>query len=872
MKAIKSLLAGLAAICAVSTQTYAQCGPYPSGDPCNNCATVTLPVNTISCAGAPYVFTPTVSLPAGFSVLSYTWTPTAGVSPATGTGMPPTTSITVPTPGTPPPPCSVIGYPYNLLVTALGPNIIANGNFTAGNTQFCSNYGYNPTPSTLGASQRTIGADAAVIPGFLPTPPHFYDHTTGTPSGSMYIGDADGNVSLPWQQKVPVCPGQRYYFSFWAATLHTTTSVPNFIVTITDGAGGVTSYGPYATSTMDAWRNFTFVYNNPAGGAYTGANITITLASGFTWGTVFALDDIAMSRICNASGSMLLNVRYTGITGPSTVCLGSTISLSGCTPGGIWSSGNPSIATVSGTGVVTGVSGGTTSINYTDPSGCKSSTNITVSVPSISGPTSVCVGNTITWTASTGPGYWTCSAGLTNLTGAGTTSTGTFTGNTAGAATITFTDAVTGCSITKNVTVKALPVILGPANVCAGDITTWTSTTSGMWSSSGATMYDYYPSAVSTSGMFYPYMPGGPATVILTDTLTGCVGTLPITINPIPTGIATQHLCIGASVPLSSTPTGGTWTSANTAIASVDVSTNTLYGIAAGYTTITYTLPTGCKTISSVYVYNCAGGSGVVGGGTYCQGYGVSFSLATGIASGGTWSSSNTAVGTVDATTGAFTTVGAGTTTITYIVGSSTYTTTVTIIAAATACVTSAYTTDWYYTFTSNCSGTATIYCQFYSASWAPIGTPFTITPGTYSAAALATMYGSSAPRICVTGVMCNGCYYPANCCAAVNYLKGTNGEENEVLTSNDVKFSVVPNPTTGSFMLSGGIGNSTSKSVEFQITDMMGKTVYNDVAEANNGTVNKNIVLDSKLPNGIYFIKIKDEAGGQMIRFVLSR
>lgn len=72
------------------------------------------------------------------------------------------------------------------------------------------------------------------------------------------------------------------------------------------------------------------------------------------------------------------------ITGATTVAQGSIITLTGSpTPAAAnpWVSASPSVATVSSTGVVTGVAPGTAVITYTNSSGCKTTTTITVTLP-----------------------------------------------------------------------------------------------------------------------------------------------------------------------------------------------------------------------------------------------------------------------------------------------------------------------------------------------------------------------------------------------------------------------------------------------------------------------------------------------------------
>jgi hypothetical protein len=53
------------------------------------------------------------------------------------------------------------------------------------------------------------------------------------------------------------------------------------------------------------------------------------------------------------------------ITGNSAVCVGETINLDNATTGGVWSSSNTALATVTAVDVVTGVDDGTVTIRYT---------------------------------------------------------------------------------------------------------------------------------------------------------------------------------------------------------------------------------------------------------------------------------------------------------------------------------------------------------------------------------------------------------------------------------------------------------------------------------------------------------------------------
>ncbi|MDE3142909.1 MAG: hypothetical protein KGL19_02060, partial [Bacteroidota bacterium] len=102
------------------------------------------------------------------------------------------------------------------------------------------------------------------------------------------------------------------------------------------------------------------------------------------------------------------------ITGTATVCKGSTTTLSDATAGGVWSTGDATIATVSSGGIVTGVAAGTVTITYSVTNSCgigSKSLSVTVNAlpaaptVSVTQPTCAVATGTITVTAPTGSGY-----------------------------------------------------------------------------------------------------------------------------------------------------------------------------------------------------------------------------------------------------------------------------------------------------------------------------------------------------------------------------------------------------------------------------------------------------------------------------------
>ncbi len=208
--------------------------------------------------------------------------------------------------------------------------------------------------------------------------------------------------------------------------------------------------------------------NTPARATISGSGVIWGVSSG-TAQVVYTMGTGCAAYFNFTVGSATIPV---AIVGSSTVCLGSTITLTDATPGGVWSSVTPSIATISGVGVVTGVAVGTDTIHYTLTGACGSAfvskvitVTSTVSAGTISGPSTVIAGSNITLTDGVSGGTWTSSNTAIATVGA---STGIVSGVSVGVATITYT--VTGCGgtafTTQNVTVNPVP----PVNRISGHV------------------------------------------------------------------------------------------------------------------------------------------------------------------------------------------------------------------------------------------------------------------------------------------------------------------------------------------------------------------------------------------------------------------
>ncbi len=658
--------------------------------------------------------------------------------------------------------------------TVTSNNLIYNGDFFLGNLGFTSDYTYYASNTTN--SQKAYGVVSnpnSWEVGFQ----NCIDHTSG--SGKMMVIDgstSNGGNDKVWCQTIPVTPGQNYTFTYWIQTLALPS--PANIDVLINGVSIGSDLAPnvLCSSVATPWilRSYAWASN-----ANTTAQICIYNRNIASSGNDFAIDDLVFSRVNTCAlppKSVTITVTNTVnliITNPSAVCLPGTVDITapsvtvGSTAGLTLTYWNDAAATTSpislAAAAVIGTSGtyyikatlGTCSIIRPvtvalTPAGsvaaptatspiyyCQGSvalpltatalsgatlnwygTNAAGGTPSATAPTpSTAVNGTIIYYVSQTIG--TCesprkainvivnsSTGIINMFCDGANSTPTSVAfdwnNVTGHQEYYLTYSINGGplvnavsnnlssfvvpgvlpgqSVTLTITsVLGVPCVAPVTNTCSNCTTSTTPTFTFPTSICSNLAAPILPTA-STNGVTGTWSPLIVSTTtsgnyaftpdpILFPCATAVTKTITVT-NPPTTVLAGINVCVGSTTTFTSSTPGGTWSSANTAIATVNPTTGLITGIISGTVSIDYTFPAagGCAAVvfSRPLTVTNPPTAGILNGNqTICVGDTSTFASTI---AGGSWISSNIAIATINPTTGVITGVSSGTATITYTV------------------------------------------------------------------------------------------------------------------------------------------------------------------------------------------------------------
>lgn len=432
------------------------------------------------------------------------------------------------------------------------------------------------------------------------------------------------------------------------------------LVTITSGASITGTLSVCVGGTTQLTGSGTAAATNP----WTSSNTAVATVSntGLVTGVSGGSTVITYTNSSGCLDTKTVTVNPLPTVSGSDVCVGGTTQLTGSATANAsnpWTSSNTAVATITTTGLVTGVSIGSTTITYTNSNGCSNTMTLNVvGNPAITGTLSACVGSTTQLSATGTPNAsnpWTSS----NTAVATVSNTGLVTGVSTGTATITFTNA-SSCQSTAVVTINPLPSITGTLTVCAGATTQLTgsptASATNPWTSSNTAV-----ATVSNTGLVNG-IASGTTTITYTNS-NGCVQTAVVTVNALPTATlsGTTSICAGnsATITFSGTPNATVVYSNGTTNSNVVLNAAGTATVNTGVlnTTTTYTLvsaqsaaPAACSNTLSGSVTITVNPNPVmnpVADVLVCPGDNVLIPTFTSVPAGATytWTNSNTAIG-----------------------------------------------------------------------------------------------------------------------------------------------------------------------------------------------------------------------------------
>ncbi len=524
---------------------------------------ITIPVVTVSvpgsamCPGNPVLLTAS-------GVVTYQWSPSAGLSSTTGSTViaSPTTTTTYTVTGFNANGCSGIAQS----IVVINPNPVISANASANNL----------------CGTQTISLTASGASSYSWSPNIYLSSSTGSTISAIPLTSVTYTVTGT---------------SASGCTSQTTIPVNVFAAVTITSTGGNICTGQSALLTASGATNY--LWSNGS----SGNSIFVNPATTTTY-TV-----IGSTGVCSDTSSSVVTVNSPPVLSvlPSqSVCLGDSVLLtaSGATNYS-WSPSN-TLSSSNGSSVTANPLANTTyTVIATNAAGCSAQSIIPVTVNSVpvlipvSG--TICSGGSTSLSVSGASSYiWSPSAGLSASTGSSVIANPTLTTT----YNITGTN-VSGCtaSALSTVVVNPLPLVTSSQgnNICVNG--------SILLTASGALNYQWSPSTSlsSSSGNSVTANPISTTTYTVTGTdINGCtaISTSIVNVNPIPSLVCSpdDSICFGGSITLSATgaisyswspSTGLSATSGSSVIATP--SSNITY-------TVTGTNGTNCSASTSTFV------------------------------------------------------------------------------------------------------------------------------------------------------------------------------------------------------------------------------------------------------------------------------
>jgi hypothetical protein len=492
----------------------------------------------------------------------------------------------------------------NAVTLTVNPPLTAGTHNTDGVTA-CSNY----NPAALTVSGTTGGSGTGT---------YSYQWQISTNGGSNW-NDIPGATNNSYDPSNLVPAGTySYRVAVADACLQSATTAAKTITIVADptvtitGAGAICQNGsiPLGTNISGGTGLYDFRWETSPNGVdswttvFTDANKSTsnyapsTSTAGTFYYRVILEPNIVSCNNSSAVVSITVNP-LPNITGNLSVCQGSTTTLSGSgSPAATnpWTSSNISVATVSNTGVVTGVAPGTVTITYANSNGCQQTALVTVTaLPatfSVTGSGSYCTGGSglpVGLSGSqSGVSYQLQKDGVNvGSAVAGTGSAISFGNQTAaGSYTVVATNTTTSCTAAMSgsatISINPLPTAGAGSNspVCASSTLNLTSSGGVSYSWTGPNGFSSTQQNPSRNAV--TAADGGSYSVTVTDA-NGCkaMATTDVTITPtvIPSVVISatpgNNICKGTAVTFTADPTnGGTAPSYQWQVNGVNVGTN----------------------------------------------------------------------------------------------------------------------------------------------------------------------------------------------------------------------------------------------------------------------------------------------------------
>ncbi len=546
---------------------------------------------------------------------------------------------------------STVAGAYSVTITATG-GCTGNGSSTLiVNTA--------PTVS-VNSPTRNSGGPAATITA-TPSPAGSYSYAWTVPGGVSDPGSvASFSATVAGTYSVTITNGNGCSGSGSGILTVNNSSAPT--VTVNSATRCANGPGATITATPSPAGTYTYTWTVPSGASNPGnvASFTATVA-----GTYAVSIKNASAQTATGSGILTVTPLVTITTQPSSksICSGgsATFSVTASNATGYkWYLNNSNTAITGATNptYTTGVAGNYKVVVSGNCGSTVTSNTVTLSVTAgvtiVTQPvsTQICAGGTESFSvvATNATGYqWYRNSNLI----IGATSSQYFTGTT-GRYDCRVSDACGGSVMSDFAMLTINPPVAITSQpqsqtICSGGSAVFTV---GASNTNGYQWYRNNNGIPNATHASYTATLAGNYKVVVTG---GCGG--PITSNTVslsffaPPSVAgingTGTICTGTTVRFTDATSGGTWSSSNTAIATVSA-TGFVRGVNGGTATISYTISNGCTTnaaTKSITVNAVPDVDAITGNSSVCPN--STIQLADGTPNGN-WSSSNTSVATVN--------------------------------------------------------------------------------------------------------------------------------------------------------------------------------------------------------------------------------